>query len=322
MKKTKTLFVMALSALMLASCGGETDSLSKEDETPSSSDVDQSSKEDATSSETEASKESGKQSSGSESSSSKELTAEEIWKNAFDNDKMENYTLSVNAGEIAFVQKRILGENGYSYWRISSGDRYVRLYGKKDDSLVGYSENDDGTWSTDEISLSELSELSRKNMLSTLSYEVLCPNFGDYFSKFALSSDGTYVFEGKDGEDEIATNGLMAMGDTSMNVYKAIVSFEGNHLKDVTYWQSGKDDASMTSKFTDWGTTTIDLPTNIHTHTFEKEWSSDQYGHYHKATCGHNVSADRAEHTYDNGVSTESGTKYTCTVCSYSYTKK
>ena len=284
MKKTKTLFVMALSALMLASCTEGTNS------------------------------------------SSKELTAEEIWKNAFDNDKMENYTLSYNAGENTLVQKRALGENGYSYCWISSGDNYVRIYGKKDDSLIGYSDNNDGTLSTDETSLSELSESSRKNMVSMFSYESLCPNFGDYFSKFTLSSDGTYVFEGKEGEDEIVTNGLVAMMESYTKTYKAIVSFEDNHLKGVTYWKSdsGLSDSSVAIEFTDWGTTTIDFPTNLHTHTFEKEWSSDEHFHYHKGTCGHNVSADRAEHTYNDGVSTEDGTKYTCTVCgySYSYTEK
>ena len=300
MKKTKTLFVLALSALMLASCGEGASSQSKED------------KEDVTSSDTNESSESGEQPSDSEPSPSKELTAEEIWKNAFDNDKMENYTLSYNAGENAFVQKRTPGENGYSYCKISSGDYYYVIYGKKDDSLIEYYDNNDGTWSTQEFSLSELKESSREHVLSMFSYESICPNFGEYFSKFVLSSDGTYVFEGKEGEDEIVTNGLTLMMESYTKTYKAIVSFEDNHLKSVTYWKSDSvlPNSSVAIEFTDWGTTTIDIPTNLHTHTFEKEWSSDEHFHYHKGTCGHNVSADYAEHTYKDGV---------CTVCGYSY---
>ena len=343
MKKTKSLFVIALSALMLVSCGEGTNSQSKEDKTSSSSVVDQSSKRDSTSSDTKSSSGSSGQSSKSEATSSdtksssvssgqsskseatssdtksssssvvdqssKELTAEEIWKNAFDNDKMENYTLSYNAGELTVVQKRALGENGYSYSWLSEelyDDNYVCIYGKKDDSLIEYLDNNDGTWSTRESSLSELNESYGESYLLFFSYEFCCPNFGDYFSKFTLSSDGTYVFEGKEGEDEIVINSLM---DSYTKTYKAIVSFEDNHLKSVKYWISGQDGASRANEFTDWGTTTIDLPTNLHTHTFSKEWTSDEHAHYHKGTCGHNVSADRADHTYNDGV---------CTVCGYS----
>lgn len=99
MKKTKKLFVMALSMLMLASCGEETSSSSKENEIPASSVTGQSSKEDITSSSASTSSESSEQSSDSQPSSSEEPSEEEIWKNAFDNDKMENYTCSVAFGE-------------------------------------------------------------------------------------------------------------------------------------------------------------------------------------------------------------------------------
>ncbi len=225
----------------------------------------------------------------------------------------------------SIVQKHILGENGYSYWSIfetiDEKDYYDAIYGKKDDSLLEYSDNHDGTWTAEEISINELSESSRNYMLSMLSYEALCFNFGDYFSKFSLSSDGTYAFEGKEDEDEIVANGLILFGDTSAKIYKAIVSFEDDHLKDVTYWRSGQGDTSMTTTFTDWGSTTIDLPTNLHTHTFKEEWSSDERYHYHEGSCMHNVSSDRAYYTYDNGVVTEDGVKYTCTVCCYSFSK-
>lgn len=48
-----------------------------------------------------------------------------------------------------------------------------------------------------------------------------------------------------------------------------------------------------------------------HEHTFEKEWSHDETYHYHKATCGHDVVSDKAEHTFvDN----------TCSTCRYKKT--
>ena len=48
-----------------------------------------------------------------------------------------------------------------------------------------------------------------------------------------------------------------------------------------------------------------------HEHTFEKEWSHDEIYHYHKATCGHDVVSDKAEHTFvDN----------TCSTCRYKKT--
>lgn len=95
MKKTKKLFVMAFSMLMLASCGEETSSSSKENGIPASSVTGQSSKEDVTLSSASTSSESSEQSGDSQPSSSEEPSEEEIRKNAFDNNKMENYTCSV-----------------------------------------------------------------------------------------------------------------------------------------------------------------------------------------------------------------------------------
>ncbi len=45
-----------------------------------------------------------------------------------------------------------------------------------------------------------------------------------------------------------------------------------------------------------------------HTHAFSEEWSFDPAYHWHAATCGHTMSADKAQHTFSNGV---------CTVCGY-----
>ena len=61
-----------------------------------------------------------------------------------------------------------------------------------------------------------------------------------------------------------------------------------------------------------------------HVHTFETAWSSNSSKHWHKATCGHNVKGDEAEHTFGEpydvvkATCTEAGSqKLKCTVCEY-----
>ncbi len=58
-----------------------------------------------------------------------------------------------------------------------------------------------------------------------------------------------------------------------------------------------------------------------HTHTYATTWSSDATNHWYADTCGHNTKKDEAQHTWGDGVETESGTKYTCTVCGYEKTE-
>ena len=46
-----------------------------------------------------------------------------------------------------------------------------------------------------------------------------------------------------------------------------------------------------------------------HHHTFATEWTSDESNHWHAATCGHDVTDSKAEHSFVNEV---------CTICEYS----
>jgi len=46
-----------------------------------------------------------------------------------------------------------------------------------------------------------------------------------------------------------------------------------------------------------------------HHHTFATEWTSDETNHWHAATCGHDVTDSKAEHSFVNEV---------CTICEYS----
>ena len=61
-----------------------------------------------------------------------------------------------------------------------------------------------------------------------------------------------------------------------------------------------------------------------HVHTFEDAWTSNSSKHWHKATCGHNVKGDEAEHTFGDpydiepATCTENGSqKRKCSVCDY-----
>ena len=46
-----------------------------------------------------------------------------------------------------------------------------------------------------------------------------------------------------------------------------------------------------------------------HTHKFATEWTKDETNHWHAATCGHDVTDSKAEHSFVNEV---------CTICEYS----
>ncbi len=46
-----------------------------------------------------------------------------------------------------------------------------------------------------------------------------------------------------------------------------------------------------------------------HTHKFASEWTSNETNHWHAATCGHDVTDSKAEHSFFNEV---------CTICKYS----
>ena len=67
----------------------------------------------------------------------------------------------------------------------------------------------------------------------------------------------------------------------------------------------------------------IFIPGNIinpHTHTYSDEWAYDKIGHWHNATCGHDVEKDYAQHTFGERIDATTGTAMTykyCTVCGY-----
>mgnify|MGYP004645765103 FL=1 len=58
-------------------------------------------------------------------------------------------------------------------------------------------------------------------------------------------------------------------------------------------------------------------PEPTHEHTYATEWSKNETKHWHVSTCEHDLKKDEAEHTFDNGVETSTGKKYTCSVCGY-----
>lgn len=71
-------------------------------------------------------------------------------------------------------------------------------------------------------------------------------------------------------------------------------------------------------------------PEEEHEHTFAEEWTSDETGHWHKATCEHSEEvSDFAEHSFDEGKvtleptdSNEGEKTFTCTVCGFKKIEK
>ena len=63
--------------------------------------------------------------------------------------------------------------------------------------------------------------------------------------------------------------------------------------------------------------------TPAHVHTFSDEWSRDATTHFHAATCGHDVKADEAKHTFGAWtVVSETTEERSCTVCGYKEEQK
>lgn len=66
---------------------------------------------------------------------------------------------------------------------------------------------------------------------------------------------------------------------------------------------------------------------SLHEHSFEEAWTNDEYTHWHKSTCGHDVKGDETYHTYGEWTITkqptedEEGTReHECSVCHYKST--
>ncbi len=74
----------------------------------------------------------------------------------------------------------------------------------------------------------------------------------------------------------------------------------------------------------------VGCKSEVHTHTFAEEWTSDEINHWRAATCEHKdeVIIDRAKHTFGNWTTTKEPTEEakgsrerTCTVCGYTATE-
>lgn len=63
-----------------------------------------------------------------------------------------------------------------------------------------------------------------------------------------------------------------------------------------------------------------------HVHTFSNAWSADSTYHWHKSTCGHNVTSEKEEHKFGEWVAKTPATETTkglkvqeCTICGYKH---
>ena len=70
------------------------------------------------------------------------------------------------------------------------------------------------------------------------------------------------------------------------------------------------------------------VPAIVHEHTYNEDYSSDEYVHWYAASCGHDIKVSLAVHSWDKGTvvtapteSTEGETKYVCVICGYEKTE-
>ena len=73
----------------------------------------------------------------------------------------------------------------------------------------------------------------------------------------------------------------------------------------------------------------LDDSDNDHVHTYSASWSNDETYHWHAATCGHNVTSDKAFHEFGDWIittdptPTTEGLKYrNCSICGYAVYEK
>ena len=89
------------------------------------------------------------------------------------------------------------------------------------------------------------------------------------------------------------------------NVTEASICFENGALKSASVTLV---DGTVYS-YSECGTTVVEIPTNIHEHTYADTWSFDYNYHWHAATCRHSDKGkDYADHNWVNDV---------CTICGY-----
>ncbi len=303
MKKIKTLVMLSISALLLNSCVDNPNSNPSVDSSIPNTEKISTSKNNS-----------------SLSVSTEEMTLEKIWKNAFDKDKFTNYTADLTwqgDGYVShFRQKLTADDEGNCSCSILvtkeedgvvTGSFPEVIYKRSKDYIIRYDDLEDGSWEKKTAVLKDFDDYLIQIMNFQMSYLFLCPNFGNFFDKFILADDGPFVFTGTEDVDVISTNSFID-GWGNVDYYKATVTLENDHLKEVTFCGERTNDRYYSTKFSDCGTTSIQIPTNIHKHTFSDEWSYNEDGHWHKATCVHNLSEDYQQHSFVDGE---------CTVCHY-----
>ena len=151
-------------------------------------------------------------------------------------------------------------------------------------------------------------------------YESIKGNFFEYFkneySKFTYDTSAN-VYE------------LKNLAVTESMVLKNIkIGFKGNKI--VTFdadLMGGNETTKITC--TNFGTTVVEIPTDVHEHTYSTEWSYDEENHWHATTCGHEGGKDKNSHEFDEWTVKTPATEEaegietaTCTICGYEKTRK
>lgn len=166
----------------------------------------------------------------------------------------------------------------------------------------------------------------KKRISALLLSVVLCLGM---LSTTAFAAGGTVRASGDENSKEITFTG--GDGQTLCALWKGgelLLLFYPNGTQKIEVDAALKNDGDY--QFALEGGALTDVTVNKktvppqHTHAFSTAWTSDVTGHWHAATCGHDVTTGFAPHRSDGGevtsqpTSTTEGLKvYTCTVCGY-----
>lgn len=220
---------------------------------------------------------------------SKNRVSEEKWKEAFQN--ANNYRMTVSADN-GFEQVYLLDGDKIEF--SSNGSDFPKvhiIYSKAGDSYLCYFQTDD-YWSVKESSKDEY-----ENCYFACYGQLY--NFGFSYDEF------TYDLTTK----SYKANSISRPFSSDFPVTNVEIKFKDGGLLQCSYTNvisNMIETLNINFKCDNFCTTKVEIPAT-HEHTYEDNWSADDYGHWKFTTCGHETSSV-SPHEYVDGV---------CSICGY-----
>ena len=198
--------------------------------------------------------------------------------------------------------KNILNSVNIFKVKVTGEERFTAIlndvrYYESEDSMIYYTfENgeyyaiskDGDQWVKDETAKESYDLISNYNL-----FAVFSESFSEFTVDLKTMSYNAYCIEITD-EDGY-----------TVFYYGVSVSFENNAVTSLAFNISNY---GLNFEYSEIGTASKDLPTDIHEHTFNEEWWWDDSKHCHYATCEHGTATkDSGFHTFEKGVCTECG---------------